>query len=396
MGATAFVAAVPTYGATATTQTSTTQPAKKLSAEDIAQISNGFAKYGVHIAKWNGIIGDGSVLRDPAKYSELRAKLVPLDLFMTKMQLQEQLVRVVAGSTVYTPESAANRLAFEIANSIMRQSVLVAIEDEDATVEANEELASADKRIQFLAKLKFAAAQWLVAPDEAAASNAADKIEALLKSIDVNDEKNRPCCAGVIGLLRYHGVTEAAEKSLRSMIVANCPDKFVLRVAAMIEKQKAGVAAIAVVTDKPMIIKGTTVDGSAFSTEQYKGKVVLVDFWASWCGPCKAELPHVKEMYKKYHDQGLEIVAVSNDYTKDALTKYLAGDPEMVWPNLFDPTAAADHEWNSISKQYHINSIPQMFLIDRNGVCRTVEARENMDAMIPKLLAESPKVVAAN
>ncbi len=295
----------------------------------------------MHFAKWNQIIGDGSVLRDPTKYQELRATLVPLDLFMTRMQLQEELTRVVAGSTVYTPEMAADRVAFAIAQNTTRQTILVAIGDEDAVAEANEQVASADKRISFTGKLKFATAQWLVAPDEAAASKATDKIEALLKSIDANDDKNRPCFVAVGYVMRYRGVTEAAEKSLSSMIVANCPSKTVLLTAAMLEKRKTATDAIAVVTDKPLSIKGTTVDGSAFSTDQWKGKVILVDFGASWCGPCKAELPHVKEMYKKYHDQGLEIVAVSNDYTKSDLTKYLAGDPAMVWPNLFDPAAAA-------------------------------------------------------
>ena len=141
-------------------------------------------------------------------------------------------------------------------------------------------------------------------------------------------------------------------------------------------------------TNKPLTLSGKLVDGSDFSTQSLQGKVVLIDFWASWCGPCKAELPRVKKMFDEYHSKGLEIVGISNDYNVADLKKFIA-QAQMPWPELFDEKAAADHEYNSITQNQKIDGIPVMYLIDKKGILRTVNARANMDDLIPKLLAEA-------
>jgi len=146
--------------------------------------------------------------------------------------------------------------------------------------------------------------------------------------------------------------------------------------------------ALAKLVGQPMKIAGTTYDGKEFSTEQLKGKVVLIDFWATWCGPCVEELPHVKKVYERYHEKGFEIVGISNDYKLDALKKFLAAHPEYPWTQLFDPKAAKEQEWHAVTSRYGIDALPQMFLIDKQGVCRSVNGAADMDQMVPKLLAE--------
>lgn len=137
-----------------------------------------------------------------------------------------------------------------------------------------------------------------------------------------------------------------------------------------------------------LIISGSKPDGSSFTTADWKGKVVLVDFWATWCGPCKAELPRIKSLYQQYHDKGLEVLGISNDYTAKALTDYMTANPDMPWPQLFDAAAAAEKKWHPVTMGFGINGIPQMYLIDRQGVLRSVEARRDLEKLIPQLLAE--------
>ena len=141
---------------------------------------------------------------------------------------------------------------------------------------------------------------------------------------------------------------------------------------------------LASLTGNPLVIKMPKVDGTAFSTDSLKGKVILVDIWATWCGPCVGELPHVAKVYQKYHDQGLEVVGVSCDSKAEDLKKFLESHKEITWTQLYDPKLP---EWDA-AKQFGVLSIPRMFLIDKRGIVRTIEAREKMEEMIPKLLAE--------
>ena len=93
-----------------------------------------------------------------------------------------------------------------------------------------------------------------------------------------------------------------------------------------------------------------------------KGKYVLVDFWASWCGPCRAEMPNVVEAYNKYHSKGLEIVGVSFDQKKDAWTA-MVKKLGMEWPQMSDLKG-----WQcEAGKVYGIRSIPSNILLDPQG-----------------------------
>jgi cytochrome c biogenesis protein CcmG/thiol:disulfide interchange protein DsbE len=137
------------------------------------------------------------------------------------------------------------------------------------------------------------------------------------------------------------------------------------------------------------------VRGGTVKLSDQRGKVVLLDFWATWCGPCRAGIPHLNDLYGAYNKQGFEIIGVSVDQGRAKLTgadvvkNFTKGTP-IVYPLVMaDPT--------TVRAYGGIRSIPTAFLIDRDGKVRAkwvgLQGKEVMRAEIEKLLAE-PKTEA--
>jgi thiol-disulfide isomerase/thioredoxin len=133
---------------------------------------------------------------------------------------------------------------------------------------------------------------------------------------------------------------------------------------------------------KPLELAGNTADGKAFAWEKYRGKVVIVDFWATWCGPCRKEMPNVKALREKLKDKGFEVVGVSVDKDLEALDTYLE-ENEIPWETL------AGDEAGELAEKYGVRGIPTMMLIDQKG--NVVAVAHNIAALAPqaeKLLAK--------
>lgn len=112
------------------------------------------------------------------------------------------------------------------------------------------------------------------------------------------------------------------------------------------------------------------VDGKPLAIANHRGKVVLIDFWATWCPPCRAEIPNVVATYKKYHGQGFDVIGVSLDEDRQKLLSYIK-DNNMTWPQFFDGQGWS----NQLAVKYGIEAIPATYLLDGNGVIIATDLR---------------------
>jgi peroxiredoxin len=133
----------------------------------------------------------------------------------------------------------------------------------------------------------------------------------------------------------------------------------------------------------PLDIRFTALDGRQINLADLRGKVVLVDFWATTCVPCVQELPGLKQLYEKYHASGFEIVGISLDSDRAALTRFIEKE-KIVWPQFYDPAG----EKSRLATQYGITAIPVVWLVDKHGVLRQLDARNDQEKKVEALLKE--------
>lgn len=136
----------------------------------------------------------------------------------------------------------------------------------------------------------------------------------------------------------------------------------------------------------PMELRFTALDGTTVDLADYRGKVVLVDCWATWCVPCVKELPAIKAALAKWGDKGFAVVGISFDRIgdKEKLIKFVA-DEQLNWPHWFNESGGK----NPFGLKYNIRSIPATFLLGKDGLLVTTETHgPKLEAALQRLLGE--------
>jgi len=303
-----------------------------------------------------------------AKFREENAQTVP--------PLLNKMAELLDEAAKTQNINAANR------NRMQCLSMSAAFGDKDASKILNDLAASNDLD----AKAWLALSRWVRASGDANAQQTVlDEVITLAKDL-VKASAPQENIADILIMMSQLGpASDAMSKKALAVVKDHLTSDSAKLAVARIDAEAAQRAFIG----RPIRISGRTHTGANFSIRSWRGKVILVDFWATWCGPCRESRPALKKLFETYNGKGLEIIGVSNDSSDSRVAAFIK-EQSIPWPQLRESSQNDDDNEHPFSKQYNVDAIPTFFLIDAKGNLRYVDAHEDLENKVKKLLAELP------
>jgi thiol-disulfide isomerase/thioredoxin len=216
--------------------------------------------------------------------------------------------------------------------------------------------------------------RWWNTADDATQKEVATEFAALAKA----NPKENLLLHAALTMARYRAASDDAANALRDVAEHDLTGPTALKYQH--QPYKLG---------RPFKLSVRTLDGKSIDVAAWKGKVVVVDFWATWCPPCVAAVPKMVQLYQNGHAKGLEVLGVSNDSVIGDLKGFLASHKDMVWPESFNPSGR--NGWHALAAQMNVNAIPTTFIVDRNGILRSIDEGFLNEELINQLIEEQPK-----
>ncbi|HVW01178.1 MAG TPA: TlpA disulfide reductase family protein [Planctomycetaceae bacterium] len=210
--------------------------------------------------------------------------------------------------------------------------------------------------------------QWQAIADNPDESTKADQKKLLADTVayagsgDAEPEKIQ-LAMNVLQVLQYLAPTETADAYEElAKVAAKSPNEQV----AEFSEQFEGAARRLRLPGHPIRIEGETLEGQKLDWDAYKGKVVLIDFWATWCPLCIREIPNIRKEYQQYHDRGFEVVAISLDEKMSTMKRFLENE-ELPWINIVSSDAEKRGWSDPIAHHYGIMALPASILVGADG-----------------------------